>query len=102
MKIFLLPPVCAALCCVLFPAIGNTQAHPDSSESFIHQLSTKKELFETDEGLAIKLTGNIHELLNDKSENPKYHLLILSYKAEDGNEVSISAEVKTRGHFRKT
>jgi hypothetical protein len=92
MKIFFLLPYFISAC-LFFPVTGNAQANSDSSQ---------KNLFETDEVLSIKLTGNIHELTNDKVENSQYHPLTLSYKAENGNEVSLSVEAKTRGHFRKT
>jgi len=60
-----------------------------------------KGLFGTDTVLNITLSGNIRALLNDRSENPLYHPLLVLYKNEDGTEASIAAEAKTRGHFRK-
>ena len=58
-------------------------------------------LFTTDAALELTLSGNIRELLNDRLETPTSHPLVLLYKAEDGNEISVSVEAKTRGHFRK-
>src|SRR6476620_2684497 len=86
---------------MLLPSISNICAGQPSSDSIIHQLSSKA-LFESDEVLGIKLTGNIRELMNDRADNPQYHPMVVSYKQEDGSEISISAEAKTRGHFRRT
>jgi hypothetical protein len=58
-------------------------------------------LFSTDEVLNITLTGNIRELLNDRSDDAKYHDVNISYIGKDSIEISIRAEAKTRGHFRK-
>jgi hypothetical protein len=99
MKIFLLFSVVAS-CCLVTPC--NSFAGLPSYDSTIHELSSKKHLFETDELLEIKLTGNIRDLMNDRVENSQYHPLIISYKQEDGSEISISAKAKTRGHFRKS
>mgnify|MGYP001554808674 CR=1 FL=1 len=61
----------------------------------------QKGLFESDEVMDITLSGNIRELLNDRSENSQYHPVILSYKGEDSVIISLTTEIKTRGHFRK-
>ena len=58
-------------------------------------------LFEDQEVLNIKLSGNFRSLFNDKSETAEYHPLILSYRTADSTEVSIALKAKTRGHFRK-
>lgn len=77
------------------PAI--TQSQPSPSSSVIQS----KGLFESEEVLQIKITGNIREVLNDRGENPQYHPLTLSYFAKDSSEISIPVKIKTRGHFRK-
>lgn len=59
-------------------------------------------LFENDSILSITLSGDLRSLLNDRGNNPQSHPLILSYKADNGGEVSISIHAKTRGHFRRT
>ena len=63
--------------------------------------SSEKGLFDVDEIFEISLKGNIRELLNDRSEMPKYHSITLSYKKSDGAELNIPVQMKTRGHFRK-
>jgi len=61
-----------------------------------NNLFTGEDLFD------IKLSGNLHDLLNDRSETPKYHPLQLSYRAADSTEISLTLAAKTRGHFRKS
>ncbi|MGC4034633.1 MAG: hypothetical protein QM764_01640 [Chitinophagaceae bacterium] len=58
-------------------------------------------LFDSVQPLSITLKGNIRELLNDRQDDSKYHPIILSYKNEDSSLVSLSVNVKTRGHFRR-
>jgi hypothetical protein len=64
--------------------------------------TTAKGLFDSDDILEIKLKGKFRDLLNDRaSENPADFPFILSCKSEDGSEIQIPVEIKTRGHFRK-
>jgi hypothetical protein len=67
----------------------------------LHQKDPGKKLFQSNDVLHIRLTGNIRELMNDRAEKSQYHSLILSYKTETGSEDSLHLEAKTRGHFRK-
>ncbi len=59
-------------------------------------------LFESDEILTLNLSGNIRELIKDRSDEMQYHDIILSYKAGDSSLVSFPIQIKTRGHFRRT
>jgi hypothetical protein len=63
--------------------------------------SSVKDLFDTDDVLQIVLKGKIRELLNDRTEEPKNHPLVLSYSLPGSEKVEIPVEVKTRGHFRR-
>jgi hypothetical protein len=72
--------------CFIFPVAGITQYAA---------------LFQSDSILKITLSTNMNELLNDRGDDPKYHPMIISYSNDTGKEFFISAEVKTRGHFRK-
>ncbi len=63
--------------------------------------ATKEGLFDNDEVMEITLTGNIKQLLNDRTDNTPYRPQNLLYKNSDGTEVSLKVEAKTRGHFRK-
>ncbi len=58
-------------------------------------------LFDSDEILDITLAGDLRKLLRDKSDDPKYYPLTLSYTDAEGREVVIPAEAKTRGNFRR-
>jgi hypothetical protein len=51
--------------------------------------------------LKITLSGNLRDLMTDKGENPQNHPVAISY-LQDGKEISVNAEARTRGHFRKT
>lgn len=59
-------------------------------------------LFDTDSVLKITLSGDIRDLMTDRTDNPKSHPILISYTRDDGKEVSVKAEAKTRGHFRRT
>jgi hypothetical protein len=63
---------------------------------------TSESLFDHEEILTIKLSGNIRELVKDRSDEMQYHNITLSYKASDSSLVSFPIQVKTRGHFRRT
>src|SRR5690242_3395730 len=89
MKIFL--PSAFIVFFVLFASTGKTQSNIDSAS-----------LFDANDVLKIRLTGDIRALMNDRVDNAQNHPLLLSYKAENGNEVSLSIQAKTRGHFRRT
>ncbi len=58
-------------------------------------------LFDQQTILDITLSGNLRDLLNDRSDNPKFYPVTLSYKNDDSSLTSLSIESKTRGHFRK-
>ncbi len=72
---------------------ANAQATANTKE--------KTGLFDNDEVLNITISGNIKDLLNDRSDNDPYRPQILLYKNADGTEISLPVEAKTRGHFRK-
>ena len=58
-------------------------------------------LFSNDSVLKITLSGNLRDLMTDRGETPKNHPVVISYNQE-GKEVSVNAEARTRGHFRRT
>lgn len=62
---------------------------------------TDNGLFEEESILEITLGGNLRDLLNDRTDNPKLHPISLSYKKGDSSILSLQIESKTRGHFRK-
>src|SRR4051812_42955953 len=58
-------------------------------------------LFENDSVLKITLGGNLRDLMTDKADNPQNHPVTVSYM-QDGKEISVNADARTRGHFRRT
>ena len=87
---------------VLFFLLSNhLNAQTVSSSFSIQNAYSATELFDSDELLNIKLSGNIRSVLNDRADIPQYHSLILSYYGKDSSEISMPVNVKTRGHFRK-
>jgi hypothetical protein len=86
---------------ILFPSPENIQMKKTFSSQ--HQLSYfNDKLFDDQEVLDIKLSGDLRKLFNDKNENADYHPLVLSYHGAENTEVSFPLKAKTRGHFRKT
>lgn len=101
MKIVLITILYVALFYLFFTVSANAQGAKDSNTSVSQQFNSANGLFEKDEIFDITLRGNIRELLNDRSATPQYHPLLLLYRNKDGDEISIAAKAKTRGHFRK-
>src|SRR5258706_5412701 len=101
MKMFLSKGIYIIMCNFLFVVIGNSQVISDSIAFASHSLSREKGLFEKEEVFDITLSGNMWELLNDRSKMSRYHPMLLSYKKQDGSSISLETEIKTRGHFRK-
>jgi hypothetical protein len=101
MKTFLRLLVFLASGCMVLSGGLYAQGYNDSSGTASLPLSTEN-LFDSDDSLTIRLTGNISGLMNDRRDNPASYPLILSYKADNGDEISLSIQAKTRGHFRRT
>ena len=80
----------ATIVLLLFCETGTAQAQENAG------------LFDSEEILNIRLSGNIRELMKDKSDDMQYHPMTLSYKSPDSSTVSIPLKVKTRGNFRRT
>ena len=78
------------------------QGHSESFGSLPQDTSAiQSGLFDNDNYLELRIVTDIDTLLHDKSENPSYHLSRLSYKSSDSNWISLDAEVRVRGNFRK-
>ena len=59
-------------------------------------------LFSSEDVLNVRLSGNVRELVKDRKDDSQYKPFRLSYQQKDSTWISVSIEVKTRGHFRKT
>ena len=62
---------------------------------------TKGGLFNNDEILHFKLSGNLSKLFSDRSDSSSYYPVLIEYFNKDSNKVSIHLNTKTRGHFRR-
>lgn len=58
-------------------------------------------LFESDELLKIKITGDVKSLIGEKGKSGEYFPLVLTYFNND-TAISIDMKARTRGHFRRT
>lgn len=87
--------------CTLFSvkSIGQSKANSKTADTI--QVFPDNQFFSDDAILDITLSGNLNELLNDRAEKSKYHTVTVSYKTADGSDFNITANAKTRGHFRK-
>ena len=86
-------------CCLL--PLGRISLIQHRTEASIDLHKDADDLFENEELLHIRLSGNIRALMADRSDNAAYHSLVLTYKAGDSSEVSINIKAKTRGNFRR-
>jgi len=101
MKKFFEPPLCLTAAFFLFTNV-NSKVQLAASKSTVTSSPIEKSLFESDSILHIKLSGNIRELMNDRTGTPKSYPFIFSYKTESGHDDSLNITAKTRGHFRKS
>jgi len=76
----------------LFVTIATAQPTENSADR----------LFDRDDVLTFKLSGEVRELLKDRSDDMQYHPITLSYQTADSAKVSFPIKAKTRGHFRRT
>lgn len=87
------------ICLALFFLLGSLQNNP--AFYFIQNPTQKKTLFDGEDILNIKISGNLRSLLNDRVDNPTYHTLHFSYHEKDSAAVTFPIQIKTRGRFRK-
>lgn len=64
-------------------------------------LSRGQGLFDQDSVLDLRISGDLRPLMNDRSETPADHPASLAWQ-EGGRETTLSVDMRTRGHFRKT
>ena len=79
---------------ILFWIGGIPQVH-GQPDSFPNDLFGSEELF------TITLRGEMRKLLNDRSGEPTYFPLELSFADANQGTVEIPVKVRTRGHFRR-
>jgi hypothetical protein len=98
-KFFLALPV-SAIAYSLLLATGQRFSKP--ATPIAQEKNFADKLFESNEVLNIKLSGDLRELFNDRSDDATYHSIVLSYVAKDSNVISVPARAKTRGNYRRT
>lgn len=86
---------------VLFGSFGRLEAKEYRQLTFDTISTSYSELFDSEEILQLVLSGDMRKPLNDKSQNPKFYPLTLTYLDNDDSEESLSIEVKARGNFRR-
>ncbi len=88
---------------MIFGFFGTLDAkeYPSSESDSVSTSFSNSELFDSDEILHLVLRGDMRKPLNDKSQNPKFYPLTLSYRTDDTSEKTLSVDVKARGNFRR-
>ncbi len=88
---------------IIFGFFGNLEAKEYLSSEYDSFPSSYADsvLFDSDEILHLVLRGDMRKPLNDKSQDPKYYPLTLTYQTDDKSEKALSIEVKARGNFRR-
>jgi len=86
-----------ALCIfVLFACVSvSTVAQAD------YRQDNLPDLFGSDEIIELRLEGKVGELINDRGEDPSYHLMKLHYKEQGSTEETLDLRVRVRGNFRR-
>jgi hypothetical protein len=103
MKKFLQTLKAPAFACLLIgTTAASSQVQQAASKSALPRSSAEESVFGSDSILHVSLIGNIRELMNDRTGDPKLYPFVLSYKTANGGEDSLTIKAKTRGHFRKT
>ncbi len=92
---------CLCLAFGFFIFFSPLKSNSQEANDFASKTSGKNGLFDSDSILEISLKGNVRELLNDRSDNPKDHPFHLKYKGVDSSFISVPVEAKTRGNFRR-
>ena len=94
-----LPLPVVGLIWLLLPFV--VPAQPLAIRDTVEPGSLQKGLFESQEVLYIKISGNVTGVTNDRGEKSQYHALSFSYFNQNNAGVSMPVKIKTRGHFRK-
>jgi hypothetical protein len=89
------------LCLLLYPTGHPGNTDNNGKETISIPAPPGKELFDSDELLSIKLTGNVRDAFGDRSAKPKYFPFSLYYQPAGEQELRTPVRIRTRGHFRK-
>ncbi len=64
------------------------------------KLTQDSTFFDGEQPLSVRISGDLRSLFRDRSDDPSYFPLSLSYTDADSNIVEVKLKAKTRGHFR--
>ncbi|MCP3930767.1 MAG: hypothetical protein GY705_16895 [Bacteroidetes bacterium] len=92
-----------ALIFFLFPFLISCSVKLPADHTSVNfdGLANQDGLFESDDILDLRLSGDTRTLFNDRSDNAIYHPMEISYATKKGQTISIPLKVKTRGNFRR-
>src|SRR4030095_9048666 len=86
---------------LLSGVLNKSVAQTGESAPVKKTTSIEKGLFDSDEVFTITLKGNTRDLLKDRTSDPKYFPMELSYTKEDSTQLVMPVQVRTRGYFRR-
>ena len=84
--------VCCATCAVQGATAGSQETEK--------KVAAAPPFFETQDPIEVTLTANIGKLRGDKSSDHPWRTATLSYKAQDGNSLTVPLQARTRGLSR--
>jgi hypothetical protein len=95
------PPFVFGYLVPLFFAIWVKPPSHEQLSVFAPSILPGGDLFDSDDVITLRLSGNLKAVLTDRGDSPQYHPLKLSYYKKDSTQVTLDVDVKARGHFRK-
>ncbi|MGK7370986.1 MAG: hypothetical protein ACNS64_12295, partial [Candidatus Halalkalibacterium sp. M3_1C_030] len=91
--------ICVVWCILIFVLFVSVSV---SNAANIEYLQSKQPgLFDSEEIIELRLEGKVNELLEDRGEDPSYHLMKLHYKEKNSSETTLDLRVRVRGNFRR-
>lgn len=100
MKALLFAPLGLLLLGIQDSSVDKSNKNADKLITGVSSIAFIEDLFDKDDLLNIKLTGNVRDAFNDRSAKPKYYSFSLYYTT-GGGEAKTTVRIRTRGHFRK-
>src|SRR4030042_6818223 len=82
-----------------FFCFASSKAQDTSNTSGLNPVAFK--LFQSDELIELTISLNMNEVLRDVGDDRIYHNITISYMDITGQQITIPARIRTRGHFRR-
>ncbi len=80
---------------LVFGLFINNLAYP------VQTIGQTPTLFDPEEILELKISGDINRLVKDRKGKPEYDDMTISYRDQNQKEISIPLKIRTRGNFRR-